>query len=33
MARLTSGFWVQAYLARLSAAAIPAYVQRRGDGT
>lgn len=32
-ARLTSGFWVSAYLARLQAAAIPAFVARRGDAT
>lgn len=31
--RLTSGFWVQAYLARLRLAAIPAFVTARGDGT
>ena len=31
--RLASGFWVAAYLARLQAAAIPAYVTRRGDAT
>ncbi|MGQ0564062.1 MAG: DUF1491 family protein [Gemmobacter sp.] len=31
MARLASGLWVAAYLARLQAAAIPAYVTRRGD--
>ena len=31
-ARLTSGFWVAAYLARLQQAAIPAYVTR-GDAT
>lgn len=30
--RLTSGFWVAAYLARLQQAAIPAYVTR-GDET
>lgn len=32
-ARLASGLWVAAYLARLQAAAIPAYVTRRGDAT
>ena len=31
--RLASGFWVAAYLSRLQAAAIPAYVTRRGDAT
>lgn len=29
--RLTADFWVQAYLARLRLAAIPAYVTARGD--
>ncbi|MFC7703115.1 DUF1491 family protein [Plastorhodobacter daqingensis] len=33
MARLTAGFWVQAYLARLRLATIPAYVTARGDET
>lgn len=32
-ARLASGLWVAAYLQRLQAAAIPAYVLRRGDDT
>lgn len=32
-ARLTSGIWVAAYLARLRLAAIPAYVTARGDET
>lgn len=32
-ARLASGLWVAAYLARLGAAFIPAYVTRRGDAT
>jgi hypothetical protein len=31
--RLTSDFWVRAYLARLRLAAIPAYVTARGDAT
>ncbi|MEO8243941.1 MAG: DUF1491 family protein [bacterium] len=31
--RLTSGFWVAAYLNRLRLAAIPAYVTARGDAT
>ena len=31
MARLASGLWVAAYLARLGQAAIPAYVTARGD--
>lgn len=31
MARLTAGFWVQAYLARLRLADIPAFVTARGD--
>jgi hypothetical protein len=31
--RLTSGFWVSAYLARLGLAAIPAFVTRKGDAT
>jgi hypothetical protein len=31
--RLTTGFWVSAYLARLGLAAIPAFVTRRGDAT
>jgi hypothetical protein len=33
MARLTAEFWVQAYLARLNLANIPAYVTARGDAT
>lgn len=33
MARLATGFWVAAYLARLQAVAIPAYVTARGDQT
>lgn len=33
MARLTSEFWVQAYLARLRLADIPAFVVARGDDT
>ncbi|MDO5630583.1 MAG: DUF1491 family protein [Paracoccus sp. (in: a-proteobacteria)] len=32
-ARLASGLWVSAYLARLGQAHIPAYVLARGDGT
>ena len=32
-ARLASGLWVSAYLRRLEAAAIPAYLARRGDAT
>lgn len=31
--RLTADFWVRAYLARLQAAHIPAYVTSRGDAT
>ncbi|SIS59733.1 DUF1491 family protein [Phaeovulum vinaykumarii] len=31
--RLAAGLWVAAYLARLQAAAIPAYVTARGDDT
>ena len=31
--RLTAELWVQAYLARLRLAAIPAYVMARGDPT
>lgn len=31
--RLTSEFWVSAYLARLEAAAIPAYLTAKGDAT
>ncbi len=31
--RLTADFWVRAYLARLGAAAIPAFVVQRGDAT
>jgi len=33
MARLAAGVWVSAYLRRLEAAAIPAYVTARGDAT
>lgn len=33
MARLASGFWVRAYLARLQAANLPAYVLAKGDET
>lgn len=33
MARLTAGFWVDAYLRRLSLEGIAAYVTRRGDAT
>ena len=33
MARLTSGFWVDAYLHRLSQEGIPAFVTARGDAT
>ncbi len=33
MARLTAEFWVQAYLARLRLADIPAFVVSRGDAT
>ena len=32
-ARLAADFWVRAYLARLQAAHIPAYVPARGDAT
>jgi hypothetical protein len=32
-ARLTAGFWVAAYLARLGLANIPAYVTAKGDAT
>lgn len=32
-ARLAAGLWVSAYLARLSAQAIPAYITARGDDT
>lgn len=32
-ARLASGIWVAAYLARLGQRTIPAYVLRRGDDT
>ncbi|MFM7444860.1 MAG: DUF1491 family protein [Tabrizicola sp.] len=32
-ARLASGVWVAAYLARLRLAAIPAYLSKRGDAT
>jgi hypothetical protein len=31
--RLTSGLWVSAYLARLQALAIPAFVAQKGDAT
>jgi hypothetical protein len=31
--RLTTGFWVQAYLTRLRLADIPAFVTARGDGS
>ncbi len=31
--RLTADFWVRAYLARLQAAHIPAYVTAKGDAT
>jgi hypothetical protein len=31
--RLTADFWVQAYLARLRLAGIPAYVTAKGDAT
>jgi hypothetical protein len=31
--RLTSGFWVSAYLTRLQLAGIPAYVTAKGDAT
>jgi hypothetical protein len=33
VARLTSEFWVQAYLRRLSLADIPAFVTAKGDAT
>lgn len=33
MARLTAGFWVDAYLQRLSLEGIPAFVMARGDAT
>ena len=33
MARLTTDMWVGAYLARLGAAAIPAFLTARGDPT
>ncbi|MEM6375066.1 MAG: DUF1491 family protein [Pseudomonadota bacterium] len=33
MARLTSEFWVQAYLTRLRGQAIPAFITARGDAT
>jgi hypothetical protein len=33
MARLAAGIWVAAYLRRLQAEGIPAYVTRRGDDT
>ncbi|MFN6952211.1 MAG: DUF1491 family protein [Albidovulum sp.] len=32
-ARLTADFWIRAYLARLQAAHVPAYVTARGDPT
>lgn len=32
-ARLATGLWVSAYLARLEAAAIPAYLSAKGDAT
>lgn len=32
-ARLTSGFWVSAYLRRLALADIPVFVTKRGDDT
>lgn len=32
-ARLTTDFWVGAYLARLAAAAIPAFLTAKGDAT
>ena len=32
-ARLATGIWVQAYLARLGAANIPAYITAKGDET
>lgn len=32
-ARLATGIWVSAYLARLGAAHIPAYIIHRGDAT
>lgn len=33
MPRLTSDFWVRAYLARLEQAGIPAFVTAKGDAT
>ena len=33
MTRLTAEFWIQAYLARLRLADIPAFVTARGDAT
>jgi len=33
MPRLTAGFWVQAYLRRLSLANIPAFIVHKGDET
>lgn len=33
MPRLTAGFWVQAYLARLGQVGIPAFVTSKGDAT
>ncbi len=33
MARLTAEFWVQAYLARLRLADIPAFIVAKGDAT
>ena len=31
--RLTAEFWIKAHIRKCNAAAIPAYVARRGDGT
>lgn len=33
MARLTAGFWVDAYLQRLNLEGIPAFITQRGDAT
>lgn len=33
MARLTAGFWVDAYLQRLTLEGIPAFIVARGDAT
>lgn len=33
MARLSTGFWVSAYLSRLEMAAIPAFLTAKGDAT